>query len=818
MILRLAWSQVRAQPARLVAVIAAVALSTGFLAATATFAATSREGLRLTAAAPLTRADVVLDADATVHDPYWFQAAAGVPGVRTIDPQYARTVTVSGGARRGSANVQSIAATPEVRWFQLSWGTWPAGPTQVVADVSTLRDIGVDVGARLTLRQGQAAPVAVTVTGAADLGFRPLTGSNYRFYADRSFFAGDVPPAALLTVTDRSAALTALRGALPPGVTASDASDDAEQAADRFAGGSTQLVLLMLAFAAVALLASMLVIANTFQIVVAQRIREVALLRLAGAHRHQVSRAVLAESALTGTTGALIGAAAGVATGYLGANLLGVSGGGLRVSPLLLALCVVTGVLATLVAAGAPARRASRVPPVRALADAPDPPAERASGGRRLPVGLLLTALGVVLLAVATIGPSLLPGLESSLPLALAGGLPLAAGLLIALPRAIALLLPPVARVMARLGVAAGLAAGALSQNARRTAAATMAAVVGATLITSLAVAAASGRATVDADLETRYPVAAALHTGGTPIGDETVRAMAALPGLVVAAPVGTVAATFPEAGKPTPARLAALPAELSGRLAPEFASGAPILLVPGSYLTARGLPDGSPLTVQAAGHGIRFTARASRLADTTGQLLGVTSASVLAAAGVVTVPTSVWGVAPPGFDRGALADAVDVVAARNLEAETGGGVTEGADLANVLSILLGLSLGMLGVTVVIALLGIANLLGLSVVERGRELALLRALGARRSRLRAMLAIEAVTVTLTGAMAGIVIGVPVGLAGVVAAVGRTADPVIRLPWAQLAVLLLAGMVTGVLASVVPARRATRIAPAAGLTR
>ena len=808
----LAWSQVRAHPGRLVAIVAAVALATGFLAATATIAGTSGEGLRLTAAAPLTTADIVLDA--AVPDPDWYRAAATVPNVRTVDPQYARTVSVFGGRRRGSANVQSIPATPRVRWFAIAEGTWPAAADQVVADRRTLTDLGVGVGARLVFRRGADEPVQVTVVGSADLGFRPLTGSDYRFYAAAAFFAGDTPPAALVTVADKAelaATVEAVGRALPAGATATDASAAADAAAARFAGGNTQLVMLMLAFAAVALLASVLVIANTFQVLVAQRVRQVALLRLVGGHRRQVSRAVLAEAAIAGSAGAVLGAVAGVAIGYLGAGLLDINGGGLRVDPVVLVLCVLAGVAATVVAASAPARRATRVPPVRALREVPDALPETVGKGR-LVTGLVITGLGGAALAPAAI--------DTSLPLALFGGVLLAAGLLIGLPRAIALLLPPATRAMERLGVAAALAASSLRQHPRRSAAATMSVVVGAALITCLAVASASGQSTVDADLEARYPVAVCVHTDGEAIDDATVKALAGLPGLDALQTVGTVPATFPDAGKPTPTRIAALPDGLADRLAPELRAtdGEPILLLPAAYLTARGLPDGAPITATVADRAVRFTARASRLADTTGQVLGVASTGALTAAGIGTTPTAAWGVAPAGFDRGRLAGEVGTVAAKDPRGEVGGGITEGGDIANVVSILLGLSLGMLAVTVVIALLGIANLLGLSVIERAREMALLRALGARRGRLRAMLAIEAVTVTVTGAVAGIAVGVPVGLVGVVAAVGRRAEPVVRLPWAQLGLVLVAAAITGVLASLAPARRATRVAPADGLTR
>ncbi|MEU4428114.1 ABC transporter permease, partial [Actinoplanes sp. NPDC024001] len=366
-------------------------------------------------------------------------------------------------------------------------------------------------------------------------------------------------------------------------------------------------------------------------------------------------------------------------------------------------------------------------------------------------------------------------------------------------------------------GVAAGLAGTSLSQNARRTAAAAMAVVVGAALITCLAVAATSGRATVNADLEARYPVAASLRTDGTAISGETVGALAGVPEVAASGTVGTVAARFPDGGKATPRLLAVPQGELAAQVAPEV-TGAPVVLVPATYLAELGQPDGVPITVEVGERRMQLVARASRLADTTGQLLGVVGAQTLTAHRIETTPTAVWAVAAAGFNRDALTADVNAVAARDPQVQVGGGVTEGGDIANVLSILLGLSLAMLAVTVVIALLGIANLLGLSVIERVREMALLRALGTRRARLRAMLAVEAVVITVLGTVAGIIVGVPVGLAGVAAAVGRTAEPVIRLPWTQLAAVLVVAVLTGVLASLLPARRAARIAPAEGLTR
>ena len=130
---------------------------------------------------------------------------------------------------------------------------------------------------------------------------------------------------------------------------------------------------------------------------------------------------------------------------------------------------------------------------------------------------------------------------------------------------------------------------------------------------------------------------------------------------------------------------------------------------------------------------------------------------------------------------------------------------------------LTGAVVGLLGIAVVIALIGIANTLGLSVLERGRENALLRALGLTRRQLRATLAIEAVLLSVVATVLGTVIGVAFAWVGVQALVQPVVDaaPMV-LPWGQLAVVVLVAGVAGLLAGVLPARRAARVTPAAGL--
>ena len=133
------------------------------------------------------------------------------------------------------------------------------------------------------------------------------------------------------------------------------------------------------------------------------------------------------------------------------------------------------------------------------------------------------------------------------------------------------------------------------------------------------------------------------------------------------------------------------------------------------------------------------------------------------------------------------------------------------------LDVLTGAVVALLGIAVLIALVGIANTLGLSVLERARENALLRALGLTRRQLRRMLAAEAVLLSVVATVLGTLIGVVFAWVAVRTLVGGAVDEIaVVLPWGQLALVVLVAAIAGLLAGVLPARRAARIAPAAGL--
>ena len=133
-----------------------------------------------------------------------------------------------------------------------------------------------------------------------------------------------------------------------------------------------------------------------------------------------------------------------------------------------------------------------------------------------------------------------------------------------------------------------------------------------------------------------------------------------------------------------------------------------------------------------------------------------------------------------------------------------------------VIDVILGIVVGLLAVAVVIALIGVANTLSLSVIERTKENAMLRAIGLSKAQLRTMLAIEGMLIAGVGAALGVLLGVLYGWAGATTALSSMGDVPLVIPWADIAMVLGVALVAGLLASVVPARAAVRTHPVAAL--
>ena len=375
------------------------------------------------------------------------------------------------------------------------------------------------------------------------------------------------------------------------------------------------------------------------------------------------------------------------------------------------------------------------------------------------------------------------------------------------------------------------LAASSLTANARRAGGTITAVAFGISLIAALSSAAATGTATIDADLDYRYPVSAALYTpDNSPLSDKVLQRASEITDARASYPVRTIAIDHaPEGAKTTPKVLDVIPDKAAGTFTADdgwhagISGGTPVALVHPRYMSTIGIKEGDQLTITIAGTPLTVRAHASQLTESPELAVIITDSQLgslpNAAAIQPKLKTSmVWFKTRPGIDRAKLAGQVNHLAAADPNATVGGGIAESNDILNVLNMLLMLSYAMLAITVTISLTGLANQLALSVIERTNEISMLRALGTRRGAIRMSIAIEALALTVIGTVIGLLVGLPLGLAGVKAQIGgMTGQFTTRLPWGQISVLIPVILIAGLLASTIPARNATRIQAAQGLT-
>ncbi len=567
----------------------------------------------------------------------------------------------------------------------------------------------------------------------------------------------------------------------------------------------------LLVFAGVALFVGTFLILNTFSMLVAQRTRELALFRALGASRGQTTRSVLGEALVLGVLGSLTGLVLGYGLALGLKALFGRFGltldGGLVFAPSTVAWSLGVGVLVTVGAAYLPARRASRIPPVVALQT--EVPARQRSLRLRTSLGVPLVAGG---LAAVVVGPLLLEGSSAALSAGL-GGYALVIGAIVLGPVLARPFVHAVGAALPRLAGKTGqLAQANAMRNPRRTAATASALMIGLALVTGFSIIGASVKQSVDTaigdTMQADYVVSTAVGQPFTPaIGDR----IAATPG--VAAVTRTRFGVGRFDGEESV--LVAYDEDTADRsLEVAFASGGfpglrdNGLLVDEVIAADRGWRTGDTVELQVQS-GARRTLRIGGVFERN-NVLGdyVVSLRTFDSMGGAPMDRYVYvDLAPDATaaTREALRTivagyaVVDLKDAAEFRDEQRGQVDQLLVLVNALLVL----------SVLIAVLGVVNTLALSVVERTRELGLLRAVGMTRREVRRMVRLESVVISLYGAVTGVVVGVLFG-AGITGALESQGITDVVVPYAQLAAFLVLGGVIGVVAAVVPARRASRL--------
>ncbi|QCW49478.2 ABC transporter permease [Nocardioides dongxiaopingii] len=798
-------ASLRTHTRRYVAAALAVVIGVAFVVTTAALSSATRDGLTRGVSAPYDGADVVVTG-LSGRDAAALVAAAAEDGPDGAEASVLGWASLP--VRRddrtldGVDEVAQVTTTPTLRWPELVDGAFPAGAGEAVVDAGAAERAGLAVGDALGIGQGDRART-VRVVGLVDSPSQLVRADVYVTWADLA------PHADELYVD--SLAWSGPTGALTdvvPDATVQDARDHVEEVTAEVNRGVDVVAILLLLFASIALFVSVLVISNTFSILFAQRQRDFALLRCVGATRRQVLRSVRLEALVLGLVAAAAGLVAGTAAGLgivavVNARFPDADLGRASVAPGWYAGAAVTGVVVTLVAAWLPTRRVTTVSPLAALRPDTGVDVRSASGRVRVALGAvaLLGGAGLLAASVATTSPLVM----------VVGGAAAFGGVLLLGPLLVPALIGVAGRAASRvLGTPGRLATGNAVRHPRRTAATTASLLVGVTLTTAVLTGMASARGAVDDEMDASHPLDATLTAGGAGLPDGALDVVRAVDGVddVLAVPGvrADVAGLGAVAVLGRPADVTAITRGPGTGLE----VGDDEILLPHDLLPARGVPHRVEVTVGG---------RTEKLRAVLGEGWGsaaLVSASTLAALTDTPRTTAVWVRADADADAGDLADGLDTAAA-GLGASADGGLGERGYVDLQLDVVTGAVVGLLGIAVVIALVGIANTLGLSVLERGREHALLRALGLTRRQLRTMLGLEAVLLSVVATVLGTVIGTSFAWVGVQAMVRPVVpEAPLVLPLGQLALVVLVSAAAGLLACVLPARRAARVSPAAGL--
>ena len=859
---RLALAQMRRSVGRLAAAGIAIVISTAFVAATL------QAGTIITRTTYDQVAAQYADSDLVVFDRRGTMTPADVDAVRAVDGVAAADGFHGAYAeltRGGRTVYQSLVATPSdprLSPLVLADGAWADGPDRIVLPVDVAELFGVSVGDTIASTRclrgshpaadkngaecygGQEVAEQLTVSGLVDdpLGTYAAGGgvaavtpaALEKRLADEAGAAGPSGMRTLVVALDRpgdeaavEAAKVALAAAVPSATGVTTPEEYAEDVVSAISDGQNIVYLVFaLALAAVSLVVAGLVIANTFQVLVAQRSHTLALLRCVGASTGQVYRSVLLEAAILG----VIASAAGIVVGSLlvQAGLLVAPNFDLGVplprtiTPSASALLVPLGVglLVTLAAALAPARAASRVAPLAALRP-DDAPGLGGTGRARVVFAGLATVGGLAVMAGGVVlGMS--GTIDVGLFAAVLGGSVSLVGVIVGS----VFWLPQVAAAFGRLagvgGPAARLASANALRNPHRTAATSTALLIGVTLVSMMTTGAASARVAMDDELDARFPVDLQVTSttydrngAAAAVPAAVIDALDGVDGLRAVIQVTNVSAERADAGGPV--QVAAVdPADLRSvantpadaeRLRPGT------IVVPERAATLYGLEGLDTLELTGPGGKVILDVVHS---DSQADRAYVTPQD-LAAFAPGLAAGEVWAAVDDGRDAAEVVSAVqEAVSTTGETVGVAGIVVERSAYQQIIDAILGIVVGLLAVAVLIALIGVANTLSLSVIDRTRENAVLRAIGLSKGQLRATLAVEGMVIAGVGSVLGVVLGLLYGWAGATTALSVLGRVPLVVPWAAVVAVIVVAIGAGLVASVVPARAAVRTRPVAAL--
>ena len=832
--LRLSWKNLRAHKRRLIGTSLSVIIGIAFLSGTFVFTDTLNKVFDDLFADVFEHTDAYVRSSNEIETGFGFTQrgripeetvalVAAVPGVREAVPDvtgFARIIGKDGdavGQDFGPPTFGSSIVESSLQPWEVVEGRYPSGPDEMVMDKGSFDNGDFTLGDRARVNS-QGGLREFTIVGVVRFGDADSPGGA-------TFALFDLPTAqefvgqpgqidAVLVGGDgqsQEELAASIRETLnDPSIEVLTGQEITEENQSDVEEGLSFFNILLLVFAGIALFVSVFIIYNTFSIIVAQRQRETALLRAIGASRRQVVGSLLLESVFIGVIASLIGLLVGVALSQVlktGLDAAGIDlpSGDLVILPRTVIVAIIVGVVVTVVASVSPAFQASRVPPVAAMRDV----AVEHFGfsRRRLLVGLGITAIGIVGVAVGLAGEPSVLGL--GIPLVFIGVFVL--GPLISRPvaRFVGAPLPKIK------GITGTLARENAMRNPKRTARTAAALMVGVALVAGISVLASSIKSSIRDIFDQQFTGDFVISTqsfGFGGLSPELADRVNALP--EVAAATGVRIGTALINGDAE--ALSVIDPTTAGQVFDlDMQAGSIEDLTDEGILISRDTAEDEELEVGSTLR-LQMIDGAERTVTVQGvygddDLAGpfTISKGLWAQSGADQFDFSIYILTAPGVSddeaRAAIQPLADEYPAADLESRS-----EYIDSqASQIDTFVNLVYGLLALAVIIAVVGIANTLSLSVYERTRELGLIRAVGGSRRQVRGTIRWESVITALLGAVQGIVIGILLGYAVIVALRDEGLES-FSVPVGALLVVVILAFVCGVVAAIRPARRAARM--------
>ena len=802
--LRDAINEIRLHPGRFVATLLAVAISVGFISAIMIGVRTEENSMTRSGAIAVSKSDVVVEqvsANEQIKPDEVLKAIQGASGVTQAETSMVALFPLT----HENFSVYSnaiVLPSAEFRWASLAEGSWPSKEEEITLSKAGAEKLHVKVGDKVTMgfskdeRSGSYRVVGITNDAPS-------------LYSTNSYVTGLGPDRQaskwVVKAQDKAAAIASIKRALEPfgsdNFKVRTADDYRNDQMKQLTGGFDVFRNLLLGFAAISAVVGTIIIANTFTILITQRRRQIGLLRAVGASTGQVAGRLFAEAVLLGLVGSLIGVGIGAGVAAVAGIWTGAIYWGL-VFPLgELGIAVLAGVLITVFSMIGPSLAATRVSPLEALQVVPSAARVKRLSITRGVFCCLFLLLGGGLVFQAFVNPAI------GLLWAIGGGGFLSLAILLAAPFYVPVLLRLFGWLLGFMGSTVKLATSNSVRNPRRASATAVALMLAVGLVVTLQVAVSTMRTSALSEINQRYPVDVSVRDYDGPLKSGVVEELRRNDGVAKV----EISSKQVELGrrKFSVRNVNAARAELG--LPDRMNAPDGVILV--SPETAERLPDrvdlpGAGQVEVRSSKSVRYDAAA--VSESTFEKLPGQSEI-----------REAWVKLTDRTSSTALNQVMKVISPLSSEVDIGGGATMAGMLEQIVNVLLMVLTALLGVAVVIALVGVGNTLGLSVIERQRESALLRALGMQRRSLRLMLLAEAMLLAVVGIVMGVAAGSFFGWLGVVTSLGmldETSRPqaVFSVDMLYTGGLILVCVVAAALASVLPGRRAANATPTEAL--